>query len=85
MQMDCQCIILIINYRPLSFYIAASLFFSDICNMSTAKKNSSKKKPQMPSGNPFVQLIEDKKKINETIKNGKSLSTLKGIKFVKPI
>jgi hypothetical protein len=53
--------------------------------MSTAKKNSSKKKPQKPSGNPFVQLVEDKKKINETIKNGKSLSTLKGIKFVKPI
>jgi hypothetical protein len=71
--------------RRLDISIDNSLIFPDICNMSTGKKNSSKKKAPKSSGNPFVQLIEDKKKINEKIKNGKSLSTLKGIKFVKPI
>lgn len=53
--------------------------------MNTVKKDNSKKKQGKSSGNPFIQLIKDKKKINAAIQSGKSLSTLKGIKFVKPI
>jgi hypothetical protein len=41
------------------------------------KKNS--------TGNPIAKIIEDKKRITEAIKNKKPLSTLNGIKFVKPI
>jgi hypothetical protein len=48
-------------------------------------KNDSKKLQGKSSDNPFIKLAEDKKKITTAIKNGKSLSTLKGIKFVKPI
>ena len=47
--------------------------------------NSSKKIRRETSGNPFVKVIEDKKKITAAIQQGKDLSTLKGIKFVKPI
>jgi len=32
--------------------------------------------------NPIIQMIEDKKRIVKAIKNGQSLSTLKGIKIV---
>jgi hypothetical protein len=35
--------------------------------------------------NPIIQMIEDKKRIIQAIKNGKSLSTLKGIKIVSPL
>lgn len=35
--------------------------------------------------NPFMQMIEDKKRVIEAIKNGKKLSTLKGIKVASPI
>jgi hypothetical protein len=35
--------------------------------------------------NPIIQMIEDKERIVEAIKNGKSLSTLKGIKIVSPL
>jgi hypothetical protein len=35
--------------------------------------------------NPIVQMIEDKKRVVEAIKKGKSLSTLKGIKVVSPL
>ena len=35
--------------------------------------------------NPIVQMIEDKKRIVKAIKNGESLSTLKGIKIVSPV
>jgi len=37
------------------------------------------------SKNPIIQMIEDKKRIVHAIKNGKSLSTLKGIKIVSPL
>jgi len=35
--------------------------------------------------NPIIQMIEDKKRIVKAIKNGESLSTLKGIKIVSPV
>ncbi|WP_162842714.1 hypothetical protein [Mucilaginibacter pineti] len=35
--------------------------------------------------NPIIQMIEDKKRIIQAIKNGESLSTLKGIKIVSPL
>lgn len=35
--------------------------------------------------NPIIQMIEDKERIVEAIKNGKSLSTLRGIKVVSPL
>jgi len=35
--------------------------------------------------NPILQMIEDKKRIVAAIKNGESLSTLKGIKIVSPL
>ena len=35
--------------------------------------------------NPFNKLIDDKNRIVEAIKEGRDLSTLKGIKFVRPI
>ncbi|WPV00882.1 hypothetical protein SNE26_03770 [Mucilaginibacter sp. cycad4] len=35
--------------------------------------------------NPIVKMIEDKKRIAQAIKNGESLSTLKGIKIVSPV
>jgi len=35
--------------------------------------------------NPFKKLADDKQRIFEAIKDGRDLSTLKGIKFVRPI
>jgi hypothetical protein len=35
--------------------------------------------------NPFLKLIEDKKRIAKAFKNGEPLSSLKDIKFVHPI
>ncbi len=52
--------------------------------MSSAKKNT-KNGQKKSSQNPFIKLIEDKKKITAAIQGGKSLSSLKGIKFVKPM
>jgi hypothetical protein len=48
-------------------------------------KNNTKKPFAKSSDNPFIKAVEDKKKISATIQEGKSLSTLKDIKFVKPI
>ncbi len=53
--------------------------------MSTTKSHIASKKPKPTVVNPFVQMIEDKKKIDQAIEDGKSLSDLKNIKFVKPI
>lgn len=49
--------------------------------MNSTKTNIESKK----NVNPFIQMIEDKKRINRAVEEGKSLSTLKGIKFVKPL
>ncbi|MFC5283228.1 hypothetical protein [Pedobacter alpinus] len=35
--------------------------------------------------NPFVKLMNDKDRIVKAIKDGRDLSILKGIKFVRPI
>lgn len=48
-------------------------------------KHNNKEVQEKPSSNPFIKLFEDKKKIVTAIQNGKSLSMLKGIKFIKPI
>ena len=41
--------------------------------------------PQKKKSNPFFKMFEDKKRIQEAIFKGESLSSLKGIQFVKPI
>lgn len=51
--------------------------------MNTAKKYS--EKTSKPTINPFKKAMEDKRKIAAALQSGISLSTLKGIKFVKPI
>lgn len=35
--------------------------------------------------NPFKKLMDDKQRIVDAIRDGKDLSTLKNIKFVRPI
>jgi len=59
-------------------------YFYYIYCMSAAKKNT-KAGQKKSSTNPFIKLVEDKKKITAAIQSGKSLSSLKEIKFVKPI
>jgi hypothetical protein len=51
--------------------------------MNTTKKHSDNSKNAC--NNPFIKAMEDKKKIAAAVQNGINLSTLKGIKFVKPI
>jgi hypothetical protein len=51
--------------------------------MEQVKKNTGSGSKQFK--NPIIQMIEDKKRIVKAIKEGKSLSTLKGIKFVTPL
>lgn len=51
--------------------------------MNNTKKNNAK--AGKFSVNPFVKALEDKKKIAAALQHGIDLSTLKGIKFVKPI
>ena len=43
------------------------------------------KAPKNPSGNFIIQIIEDKKRIIEALKNGKKMSSIKGIKIVSPL
>lgn len=47
-------------------------------------KNATRSKAKKPI-NPIIQMIEDKKRIFEAVKNGESLSNLKGIKIVSPL
>jgi hypothetical protein len=53
--------------------------------MSEIKSSTAQKKKQFAKANPFVQMIEDKKRIDQAIQNGEPLSSLKDIKFVKPL
>lgn len=53
--------------------------------MNTFKTKNTKIGQKQSSDNPFIKLIEDKKKINAAIKSGKSLSKIKGVKFAKTI
>ncbi|WP_158288521.1 hypothetical protein [Mucilaginibacter psychrotolerans] len=52
--------------------------------MSTKTHTTPKKQKESPV-NPFIQMIEDKKRIDKATEEGKPLSTLKGINFVKPV
>jgi hypothetical protein len=53
--------------------------------VSNTKQHTTPKKQKAAFVNPFVKMIEDKKSIDQAIEEGKSLSTLKDIKFVKPL
>ena len=47
--------------------------------------NNKSRKERQSSANPFVKMIEDKKRIVETIRKGEDMSKLKDIKFAFPI
>ena len=51
--------------------------------MKDAKRNAASKKNKPKKANPFVQMIEDKKRIDQAIQNGERLSMLRNIPFVK--
>jgi hypothetical protein len=53
--------------------------------VDTSKSHKAKNRQVQSVGNPFIKLIEDKIKISKAVQEGKSLSTLIGIDFVKPI
>ncbi|WP_162847194.1 hypothetical protein [Mucilaginibacter gracilis] len=53
--------------------------------MATTKSHKTKNKQIEVAENPFIKLITDKEEISKAIQEGKPLSTLKGIRFVKPI
>ncbi|TDQ07052.1 hypothetical protein ATK78_4068 [Pedobacter metabolipauper] len=67
------------------FYFALIQNIKYICIVKQVKSNTDSKKRISNFVNPFIKMIEDKKRIAETLKEGKSLSTLKEISFVKPI
>jgi hypothetical protein len=50
-----------------------------------AEKKSSDKTSCASYSNPIIQMIEDKKRIVNAIKNRESLSNLKGVKIVSPL
>lgn len=52
--------------------------------MGNTSNNKSKKNKES-SANPFVKMIDDKKRIVEAIKKGEDMSKLKDIKFAFPI
>jgi len=54
-------------------------------NVNDTKSDTIRKKQKASFVNPFIQMIEDKKKIEKAIQEGEPLSTLKDIKFVKPL
>jgi TolB-like protein len=65
-------------------------FFIEICvNMKAEKANIVKPNgaTQTPkvAVNPFTKLMDDKERIADAINNDQSLSSLKGIKFVRPL
>lgn len=53
--------------------------------VDNTKSHMTLKKQKKTLVNPFIKLIEDKIKIADAVKDGKPLSTLKDIKFVKPL
>jgi hypothetical protein len=53
--------------------------------MDDIKSNIARKKKRPAKVNPFIQMIEDKKRIDQAIQNGEPISALKDIKFVKPL
>ncbi|PYF68469.1 hypothetical protein B0O44_11256 [Pedobacter nutrimenti] len=65
------------------FYII--LFYFVHLNVKNSKSHIENKKQGNTVVNPFIKMIEDKKRISEAIKEGKTLSSLKEIAFVKPL
>jgi hypothetical protein len=53
--------------------------------VNNIKPLTASKKKKSASLNPFIQMIEDKRKIDEAIQEEKALSTLTDIKFVRPL
>jgi hypothetical protein len=53
--------------------------------VNNTKSHTAPKKQKTSFVNRFIQMIADKKKIDEAIQEGKPVSTLKDIKFVKPV
>jgi hypothetical protein len=49
------------------------------------EKTVSSSKTAKKKGNPFVKLMEDQERIADAIKNNRPLSSLKDIKFVRPL
>jgi len=43
------------------------------------------KDSQKSVSNPLIKLVEDKKRVISAIREGKDLSKLKGINFVRPL
>jgi hypothetical protein len=50
-----------------------------------SKKTISSSKTTKKGVNPFVKLIEDKERIADAVNNNQPLSSLKDIKFVRPL
>jgi hypothetical protein len=53
--------------------------------MSRNTSNTVNKGKKKSSVNPLVKMMEDKRRIIDAIRDGKDLSTLKGINIVSPI
>ncbi len=53
--------------------------------MSQNNSNMDKKVKEKSYINPLIKMMADKKKIIIAIREGKALSTLKGVKIVSPI
>ncbi len=53
--------------------------------MKNIKNHPAPNKQKASFINPFIKMIEDKKSIAYAIEEGKPLSLLKDIKFVKPL
>lgn len=53
--------------------------------MKKVKKMENKHSKSLSYKNPIMQMIDDKKRIMNAIKNGKKLSSIKGVKFVSSL
>ena len=49
------------------------------------KKTASNTKTAKKRVNPFIKLMEDQERIADAVKNDQPLSSLKDIKFVRPL
>ncbi|MDT3404271.1 hypothetical protein QE417_003343 [Mucilaginibacter terrae] len=53
--------------------------------MKPFKSFVNQKKPKRSSINPFIRLVEDKKRVSKAFSQRLSLGTLEDIKFVKSV
>jgi len=60
------------------------IYNKSLIDMENTSNNRSKKE-KGSLANPFVKIIEDKKRIVEAIRKGEDMSKLKDIKFAFPI